>query len=218
MKVLCIHFKGGVGKSTTAVHVAGVLQNSGNTLLIDGDRQVNSYRFFNGGDPPSTDEIVQIDENLAIVPMNPLQASGRFDLNKRIAKILKGNFQNFVFDTTPDPFTANSIITEVEPDLILVPVKYDDQGGLAQLKPVLQTIQSLVAVGISPAVKIVPIGLSIEFIRNFLGDSYAHVEISEPLPADPNLFGRAVFEEYDYAWNYDGQAALYTSYSNIALG
>ena len=37
MVVTVASFKGGVGKSTTAVHLAAYLQQSGSTLLVDGD-------------------------------------------------------------------------------------------------------------------------------------------------------------------------------------
>lgn len=37
MIVTVTHYKGGVGKTTTAMHVAGLLSARGNTLLLDGD-------------------------------------------------------------------------------------------------------------------------------------------------------------------------------------
>ncbi|MFZ6774835.1 ParA family protein [Undibacterium sp. SXout7W] len=220
MKVLCIHFKGGVGKSTTAVHVAGVLQGDGNTLLVDGDRQVTSYCFFNRGTTPKTDEVVKVSETLSIIPLNSLQPTSKHGLSERISKIvkMKKDFTHFVFDTTPDPLTASQIISEVEPDLIIIPIKYGDHGGLVQLTPVLQTIEGMAAFGIAPLVKIVPIGVDSQWIFDNLGGSKLNCEILASIPANPELFGNAVFQDFDFVWNYDGYDYFYDMYRKIVLG
>ena len=218
MKVLCIHFKGGVGKSTTAIHVTGVLQQQGSVLLVDGDRQVNSYSFFNAGNPPLTDDVEMLNNGSGIIPLHPLRQIAKFVLSKRISKILKLDFNHFVFDTTPDPLTANSIISEVRPDLILVPVKYDDFGGMVQLITVLETIQRLSATGITARVKVVPIGISSQNIIDRLGESFANVEVTNPLPIDPQLFGNAVFIDFKFVWEYSTNVDIGKIYTDIALG
>jgi cellulose biosynthesis protein BcsQ len=38
----CVNTKGGVGKTTTAVHLAVMLSRQGKTLLIDGDTQASA--------------------------------------------------------------------------------------------------------------------------------------------------------------------------------
>ncbi|MBO1347549.1 MAG: ParA family protein [Hormoscilla sp. GUM202] len=53
MKVLCVHHKGGVGKTTTAIQITGVFLSKRNrVLLIDGDSQADSFKFFSEGAVP----------------------------------------------------------------------------------------------------------------------------------------------------------------------
>jgi chromosome partitioning protein len=213
MKILCINFKGGVGKSTTAIHVAGVLSLSGNTLVVDGDRQVNSYVFFYG-DLPQSDQVVEIHDSLSVVTLNALNPASRHAFSERISKIGKLKFDNFVFDTTPDAFTAAQIISEIEPDLIFIPVKYDDQGGLLQLLHVFNSINSLLAMGINPEVKIVPIGIDPDAISPHLPDVNFNFSFTDVIPAAPELFGNAVFKDRRFVWNYLDCGYLYSIYSN----
>lgn len=44
--------KGGVGKTTAAVHIAAILSRHGNTLLIDEDPNLNASRWSLGGNLP----------------------------------------------------------------------------------------------------------------------------------------------------------------------
>jgi chromosome partitioning protein len=49
MIVTTASFKGGVGKTTTAVHVAAFLQKDGDTLLVDGDPNRSATRWSKRG-------------------------------------------------------------------------------------------------------------------------------------------------------------------------
>lgn len=42
-------FKGGVGKTTTSIHVAAFLQQHGDTLLVDGDPNRSATRWSKRG-------------------------------------------------------------------------------------------------------------------------------------------------------------------------
>lgn len=49
MKITVANFKGGVGKTTTAVHLAGYLSSKGSTLLVDGDQNQSSLEWSGRG-------------------------------------------------------------------------------------------------------------------------------------------------------------------------
>ncbi|MGB5710374.1 MAG: ParA family protein [Waterburya sp.] len=52
MIVTIASFKGGVGKTTTAVHLAAYLANQSTTLLIDGDPNRSATRWAERGGLP----------------------------------------------------------------------------------------------------------------------------------------------------------------------
>lgn len=219
MKILCIHFKGGVGKSTTAVHALGVLSTlEGKTLLVDGDRQVTSYCFFNGGMRPSSDEEHIISDNLSLITLYPAEPITGHLLSRRIRKIQKIPYNHLVVDTTPDPAVTNQLIAEVDPDLVLIPIRFDDAGAHAQLAPLLETISRMRAVGVNPRVKIIPLGGNEETIRDYIPDVELDYEISDTIPALAEVFGNAVYRDFDFAWNYQGCDHLYGLYHDIVMG
>jgi chromosome partitioning protein len=102
MIITIVSFKGGVGKTTTAIHLAAFLQRSGKTVLLDGDlnRSATAWRERGNGQLPFD----VVDEQLS------------FSAN---------NYRHFVIDTAarPTPAVLRGLAEKV--DLIVVPTTTD---------------------------------------------------------------------------------------------
>ena len=116
MIIALLSFKGGVGKTTTAIHLAAFLQQSGKTVLLDGDlnRSATAWRERGNGRLPFD----VVDEQLSF------SASG---------------YRHFVIDTAarPSPAVLKGLSERV--DLIVVPTTCD---GLS-LDALAKTVEAL---------------------------------------------------------------------------
>jgi chromosome partitioning protein len=98
-------------------------------------------------------------------------------------------------------------------------IKHDDAGGHVQLTPLLQTIARMQAIGVNPRVKIVPLGGDENSIKTCLEQAIdLSFEITETVPALPEIFGSAVYHDFDFAWNYPDCGYLYNIYRKIVIG
>jgi chromosome partitioning protein len=121
MIVTCASFKGGVGKSTTAIHLAAYLQRKAPTLLVDGDPNQSVTAWARrGGDSLSFKVIGE----------------------RLIAKYAK-DYQNIVIDTKarPDPQDLRDLVDNC--DLLILPATPD----AFSLDALTQTIDALEQIG-----------------------------------------------------------------------
>jgi chromosome partitioning protein len=93
-------FKGGVGKTVTAVHLAAALSDSGRTMLIDGDENRSAIKWSKRGDGFPFDTI------------SPIQ----------VPKFAAGQ-EHVVFDTGQRPRDKELETNAAECDLLIVPTR-----------------------------------------------------------------------------------------------
>lgn len=112
MVVTVVGFKGGVGKTTSAVHIAAYLQQKAPTMLIDGDPNRSATAWAKGGKLPFR----VVDERVAAkyardyehYVLDTQARPGKDDL-----QTLAQSCDLLVVPTTPDPLSLDALMQTV---------------------------------------------------------------------------------------------------------
>lgn len=131
MLVSIASFKGGVGKTTTAVHLSEYFQKKGKTVLVDGDPNRSALAWSERGD-------------------FPFQVIDESELESRA-----GNFSNIIIDTPARPSADELKTLSEESDLLLIPTKPDALSLDALLK-IVASLQSFDAQNYKVLLTLVP--------------------------------------------------------------
>jgi cellulose biosynthesis protein BcsQ len=220
MKVLCVHHKGGVGKTTTAIHITGVfLGNGDRVILIDSDSQADSFKFFSeGASPQPGGQRLLTQENMLMVV-----SEGNGSNSKRFTESLKKlsndkSFNHIVVDIATDLPNISNILFEIKPDLVLVGVKRDDVGSFVHLNDMLLALEQARPIIASPLrVKVIPIGVQQSEFQEFVDKRFSGYEVLKPVDWLPMKAGKAVFVNFDYLWNEPGCEHLWEYYQKVVM-
>jgi len=197
MKIVIAQHKGGVGKTTLAVHVAGVLADNGldKILLMDCDSQSDSFRFFTKQIPSKSMEIQE--------GMDGVDVLWNYNREKLSNKNRFSEYDHIVVDIDTRVQNALQVITEIEPDIILIPI--DKQYlSLEHLPEVLSLIARKEGIINYPTkVKIVQMGSNhnLSNILSFLQNKPKYLNPNFSIPNLEIEFNNSL-RDGRYVWGY----------------
>ena len=208
--ILCTQHKGGAGKTTLAVHIAGILTTQLNRiLLIDCDTQRNAWFFYFGSKPQTPLDMRDYNNRLSIL-WNPDR-----EPIKRVADT--ETYDHIILDmTTPLPQTVK-VIVDNYPDVVLIPVSKHPWAmeGLSDTLPVIAKLEEYA--GFTTEVIIVPLGSQKQKIEE-------RVQTTSELPSNYKIANRMkdlnkevdkALKEGNFIWKYPGCENLDTYFNSL---
>jgi len=114
MKIITVTgFKGGVGKSTTAIHLAAFFSERGRALLVDGDPNHTSLAWAQSGKLPfdvvTTNQVARAVQNRDFVIFDTPARPNSEDLTKMV-----GSCDLLILPTTPDIVSIRPMIATIQ--------------------------------------------------------------------------------------------------------
>ncbi len=156
MLISIASFKGGVGKTTTAVHLSEYFRKKGSTVLVDGDPNQSAIAWSDRGNF----DFQVINEN---------------ELTKHA-----GDFENIIVDTPARPTAEELKTLSEESDLLIIPTKPDALSLDALLKIVV-SLQNIDARNYKVLLTLVPpnsyAGRDAKAMLDEIGVPYCKTEI-----------------------------------------
>jgi len=199
MIILSAFNKGGVGKTTLAVHVAGLLAEQGRVLLIDCVDQYDAFSFYCHSVPKNVLEPQRAEEHEQLtVIWNPEQ--------KRITRLVEVNeYEHIVLDiNSPNQDTVKAIL-ENELDMILLPIN-DQALALDKLSDTLAIVAAMQKTNYHSKARIVPLGATKARIEECLMQIEVKpkdLQITKRIKKHPKEFPDAL-RTGQFVWNYEG--------------
>jgi chromosome partitioning protein len=212
MIILCTHNDGGVGKTSLAVHIAGVLQlELGRILLIDCDDQADSWQFYADGVPKKLKDVFVKDDISLIWNKN------RESL-KRLVK--PEQYDHIVLDVDSPLQNTVKLIVDNQPDLVLVPVnKSQEIKALRNLPRTLSVIAQLEnKTGTFPRTIVVPLGIPPDGIQKAMAGIAEKPSQCLVAPSMPDLqqqMQAAIYKDKQYIWDYAGYEDLQSYFRTL---
>ena len=208
--ILCTHHKGGVGKTTLSVHIAGVLSEKlGRILLIDCDSQGNSHLFYLGNEEVKSLGLKKYNNRLSII-WNPEKRAIH-----RVADIQ--TYDHIVLDIDSPLAETVKVIVDNHPDQVLIPVNDHPWAisGLSETLPVIAKLDDIS--NTTTKVVIVPLGASIKDINNeinTISELPKNLKIAKKMRFLRPEFNQAL-KEKTLIWQYQGYENLKTYFDAL---
>jgi len=199
--ILCTHNSGGVGKTTLAIHITGILTSRhGKTLLIDCDDQADSWQFYNSTKPTKDSEFNTIIEN----KLDILENKNREKITKKNVDL--DEYKNIVIDINSP--LVNTVITMVDnkPDFVFIPVNFSRKcQALKNLSSPLDVVVELgKTYAYSPQIIIVPLGIKREDVLDKINTiaEMPHYKVAQEMRRVTAAMDKAIYDRRKYLWEY----------------
>jgi len=204
MIILSAFNKGGVGKTTLAVHVAGLLAQKWRVLLIDCVDQYDAFYFFCREEPKPGTKSAALPQRAK----NNERITVIWEPSKRsITRLVDlDDYDHIILDiNSPNEDTVTAIV-ENEPDIILLPIN-DQALALDRLEDTLSVVAAMEKnTGYQSQVKIIPLGATKAEIKNRLNKITTqpkNLQITQRIKKHPKEFLEAL-RNGELVWNYEG--------------